>query len=97
MSCQSALHARTAVENAAWVVAAELVCGAQAAEFLDDDLTLGAGTAAAREAIRAAVPPLDADRPIHADLDAGKRLVLDGELQAVVEAAVDERDESRRE
>ncbi|SFB98345.1 histidine ammonia-lyase [Halobiforma haloterrestris] len=36
MSSQSALGVRTALENATWIVAAELVCATEAAEYVDD-------------------------------------------------------------
>jgi histidine ammonia-lyase len=90
MSCQSALHARTIVENAARVVGVELLCGTQATEFLDEDLSLGIGTAATREVVRAAVPPLEEDRPIHRDMEAATRTVLDGDLDAALAAALAE-------
>ncbi|WP_135821574.1 histidine ammonia-lyase [Halostella litorea] len=58
MSGQSALDARRAVENATTVVAVELLCAAQAAEFVTP------------EAVRAATPGSDGPDP-DADLDHG--------------------------
>ncbi|WP_313696253.1 histidine ammonia-lyase [Halorarum halobium] len=87
MSGQAALHARTVAGNAATVVGVELVCGAQAAEFLDSDLTLGDGTAAAYRTVREVVPPLETDRPLDADLRAGERLVASGAIRDAVTAA----------
>ncbi|WP_293032725.1 histidine ammonia-lyase [Natronococcus sp.] len=87
MSCQSALHVRTAVENATQIVAAELVCGVQAADYVDDafetddSLSLGAGTSAVYELVREVVPPLEADRPVHTDVDRVAALLERGLLE----------------
>ncbi|QLG64291.1 HAL/PAL/TAL family ammonia-lyase [Halorarum salinum] len=88
MSGGAALTARTVLGNVATVVGVELVCGAQAAEFLDPDLSLGDGTAAAYDAVREVVPKLVEDRPLDADLRAGERLVSSGAVRDAVEAAV---------
>ncbi|QLG29773.1 histidine ammonia-lyase (plasmid) [Halorarum halophilum] len=88
MSGQSALTARTVLDDVATVVGVELACGAQAAEFLDPGLALGDGTAAAYDAVREVVPKLVEDRPLDADLRAGERLVTSGALHDAVEAAV---------
>ncbi|WP_135806018.1 histidine ammonia-lyase [Halorussus marinus] len=88
MSAQSAFDARAAVENATTVVGIELLCCAQAAEFLPDDLAHGAGTAAAYEAVRDAVPRLVEDRPIHDDIERADALVASGLLEERVESAV---------
>ncbi|WP_435079557.1 histidine ammonia-lyase [Halococcus sp. AFM35] len=90
MSAQSALNARTAVENTLTVVGVELLCGAQAMEFVDDDLDPGAGTGAAYDAIREHVPPLDADRPLHGDIEIATELVATGRLEAEVEKVANE-------
>src|SRR6056297_3118990 len=81
MSAQSAYDARGAVENVITVVGIELLCAAQAAEFVDDDLRHGVGTGAAYEAVRDVVPPLEDDRPIHDDIDAAATLVRSGLLE----------------
>ncbi|AGB38966.1 histidine ammonia-lyase [Natronococcus occultus] len=84
MSAQSALHVRRAVENATQVVGAELVCGAQAAEYVDDafetddSLSLGVGTGAVYELVREVVPSLKADRPVHDDVDRAAALLSRG-------------------
>ncbi|MFC4551935.1 MULTISPECIES: histidine ammonia-lyase [Halorussus] len=88
MSAQSAFDARGAVENAISVVGIELLCGAQAAEFLPEDLAHGVGTAAAYEAVRNAVPPLVEDRPIHEDIERADALVWSGMLEERVEEAL---------
>jgi histidine ammonia-lyase len=93
MSGQSALNARATLENVAAVVGVELVCGAQAADFLDSDLALGAGTAAAHDAVRSVVPHLEVDRPLDADIRAGARLVTSGAMRDAVETAAPDADE----
>ncbi|PSP57120.1 histidine ammonia-lyase [Halobacteriales archaeon QS_1_67_19] len=90
MSAQSAFDARSAVENAATVVGIELLCGAQAAEFVDESLSHGAGTAAAYEAVRDVVPRLVEDRPIHEDIEHARLLVQAGLLEERVERGLDE-------
>ncbi|MCU4741363.1 histidine ammonia-lyase [Natronoglomus mannanivorans] len=92
MSNQSALNTRRVLENTVAVVAAELVCGAQAAEFVGEAVeiggesdaptrpSLGAGTAAAYDCIREVVPPLENDRPVHEDVAAVVSLLEDGTL-----------------
>ncbi|WP_137286580.1 histidine ammonia-lyase [Halorussus salinisoli] len=90
MSAQSAFDARSAVENAITVVGIELLCGAQAAEFVQDDLAHGVGTAAAYEAVREVVPPLVEDRPLHEDIESADALVWSGLLEERVEDALEE-------
>ncbi|WP_276280275.1 histidine ammonia-lyase [Halorussus caseinilyticus] len=90
MSAQSAFDARSAVENAITVVGIELLCGAQAAEFLDDSLAHGVGTGAAYEAVREVVPALVEDRPIHHDIESADALVWSGLLEQRVEDALGE-------
>ena len=90
MSAQSAFEAQKAVENASTVIAIELLCGAQALEFIGEDLSPGVGTGAAFEAVRENVPPLVEDRPIHRDIEAGEALVRSGDLLARVERALGE-------
>jgi histidine ammonia-lyase len=90
MSAQSAFDARAAVENAITVVGIELLCGAQAAEFVQEDLAHGVGTAAAYEAVREVVAPLVEDRPIHEDIENVDAVVWSGLLEERVEEALDE-------
>lgn len=91
MSAQSALDARRAVENAVTVVGIELLCGAQAAEFVPEALAHGVGTGAAYELVRSVVPPLEEDRPVHADIEAATELVGTGLLGEGVDDVLDER------
>ena len=89
MSNQSAYHARTALANVQTVVGIELICGAQAAEFVDDDLDLGAGTGAAYDAVREVVPELTEDRPVHDDIERGEAVVRTEKFGRRVAAALD--------
>jgi histidine ammonia-lyase len=89
MSAASALATRRTLDRARRVVAIELLCAAQAAEFVGD-LSHGVGTGAAYDAVRAVVDPLDEDRPSDGDIDALAALVRDGRLDAVLFDAVDE-------
>ncbi|MFK8215117.1 histidine ammonia-lyase [Haloferax volcanii] len=84
MSGQSALNARTVAENAATIVGVELLCGSQAAEFLDEGLELGTGTGAVRDAIRSVVPPLDEDRRLDGELETAADLVRFGAIRAAL-------------
>ncbi|MDL5363134.1 histidine ammonia-lyase [Halalkalicoccus sp. NIPERK01] len=90
MSAQSALNARTAVENALTVVGIELLCGAQAMEFVDDGLAPGSGTGVAYDTIRDVIPPLDDDRPLHAEIEIAAELIATGTLEARVERGANE-------
>ena len=90
MSAQSAFDARAAIENAITVVGIELLCGAQAAKFLDDDLSHGVGTGAAYEAVREVVPPLVEDRPLHDEIARADALVASGLLAERVEETLGE-------
>jgi histidine ammonia-lyase len=95
MSASSALNARTCLDNARWVLAAGLVCAGQAREYVaaafdvDQDLSLGAGTAAAYALLRDVVSPLTGDRPVHADVAAAETLLEDGLLSDAVARAID--------
>ena len=86
MSAQSALNARTAVENLLTVVGIELLCGAQAMEFVDDGLAPGEGTGVAYETVRDEIAPLDDDRPLHAEIETASALVATGKLEHDIEA-----------
>jgi histidine ammonia-lyase len=84
MSAQAAHHARTAVENATAVVGVELLCGAQAMEFVADGLAPGVGTAAAYDAVRELVDPLEDDRELAPEMDRVAALVGSGLLDEAV-------------
>ncbi|RQH02472.1 histidine ammonia-lyase [Natrarchaeobius oligotrophus] len=80
MSATSALNATRAVDRLTTVVAVELLCGAQAAEFVDDDLSHGRGTSLVYEAVRELAPPLEDDRPLHDEIDDVATMVRSGLL-----------------
>ena len=86
MSATAAHAARRTLSNARRVVAVELLCGAQAAEFVDPNLAHGVGTGAAYRAVREVVPPLDDDRPLHEEMAAVDALVTTGALQQALAA-----------
>lgn len=87
MSTQSALNAQTVVENTLTTVVVELLCGAQAMEFVDG-LALGTGTGAAYEVIRDEVPPLTEDRPLYDEIETVTEQVSSGRLENRVERAL---------
>jgi histidine ammonia-lyase len=84
--------AGTAVAEARYVVAIELVTAAQATDLRARGEgaapRLGAGTRAAYETIREIVAPLEEDRPIGPDVERLERLVASGALVARVDAAL---------
>jgi histidine ammonia-lyase len=90
MSAGSAFAARETVAGALTVVAIELLVACEGAEYVDDDLTHGTGTAAAYDAVREVVDPLSGDRPLHPDIDRADALVTGGLLEDRVEAALDD-------
>lgn len=90
MSAQSAFNTRRVVENVTRVVAVELLCGAQALEFVDSDLSPGIGTARVYELVRERVPPLTDDRPLHEEIETIARSIRSGELTDDVYSIVDE-------
>ncbi|MCU0625821.1 MAG: histidine ammonia-lyase [Gemmatimonadaceae bacterium] len=87
MGTTSARQCAMILENATWVLAIELLNAAQALDF-HAPLTPGPGTGAARDAIRAVVPPLTEDRILTGDLAAVRMLIREGVLRAAAERAV---------
>jgi histidine ammonia-lyase len=87
MGAGAALKARQVTRSLRQVLAIELLLGAQALD-LRAPLTPGAGSRAAHAALRAAVPPLDADRFLSADLAAALAVVEAGALEAAVASAI---------
>jgi histidine ammonia-lyase len=86
MGMTSARHARECVANAEVVVALEALAAAQAMDLRGG--RPGRGTGAARDAIRALVPHLEADRELGPDLEAAIGLVRSGALVEAAEHAV---------
>jgi len=70
MSATSAMALADTVERVRSVLAIELLCACEAAEYVDDALDHGRGTAAVYETVREVVPRLDSDRPLAGDIDA---------------------------
>lgn len=87
MGTIAARKARSIADNATNVLAIELLCAAQALEFLDSR-ALGAGTRPAYRAIRTRVAPLGDDRVLAPDIAELAELVRSGELVTAVEAAI---------
>ncbi|MFC7227610.1 histidine ammonia-lyase [Salinirubellus salinus] len=88
MSATSAHATRRTLGWARTVVGVELLCAAQAAEFVEEGLAHGDGTAAVYDAVREVVPPLDGDRSLAGDIDACDALVANGALDAAVAEAL---------
>lgn len=87
MGTTGARKARKIMANVVRVLAIELMCAAQACEFVGPD-GLGAGTAAAYKLIRQRVPALQEDRILYPDIEACAELIRSGELVKAVEAAI---------
>jgi histidine ammonia-lyase len=80
MSMHAALKAERAVALVAHVLAVEIVCACQALDLLAP-LTSSPALTAVHARVRAAVPPLVADRPPAPDIDAARRLIVDGAVE----------------
>lgn len=89
MGMTAARHARDVVANAEVVVAVEAMAAAQGLD-LRAPLSPAPGTRAARDAIREAVPFLEADRELGPDISAVTDLVRSGAVVAAVETAIGE-------
>jgi histidine ammonia-lyase len=87
MSFTAALKTARILENAWYVLAIELMAGAQAVEFRRPS-RLGQGTTPAYEVVRKHVEKLEADRPLHDDINRLTEAVRSGELLDAVEAAI---------
>lgn len=88
MSMNAGLHARMVLEHSESVVAIELLAAAQAMDFALAERPAGAGTSAARNRLRAAVPFLTHDRALGGDIAAVRDLMREGTvLLAAREAA----------
>ena len=75
------------LRNTANVIAVELVCAAQGCEQRAP-LEPAPGTQAILDAVRTVVPPLVADRPVGADIEAAAQLIEDGGIAAAMEPEV---------
>ena len=85
MSVQAAYNAQTALDAAATTVGIELLAGAQASEFVDEDLAAGVGSEAAVQAVREIAPPLTEDRPLYSEIRDARDLVLGDLVHTVAE------------
>ena len=89
MGTIAARKGREIVANTENVIGIELLCAAQALDLFTN-LKPGEGTLAAYQAIRRAIPHLDTDRFLAADIDAMRELMRSGAILAAVEARVGE-------
>ena len=87
MAFTSALKTNQILNNAWYVVAIELMAGAQAVEFRKP-LTAGKGTAVAYDFVRKYVEKMVEDRPVQEDINRLTAAVRSGELLGLVEKAV---------
>jgi histidine ammonia-lyase len=87
MGWGAARKLRAVVANLARILAVELICAARALD-LRAPLEPGGGTAAARDAVRAAVPGSGPDRFLAPELAEVERLVASGAVTEAVESAI---------
>lgn len=87
MGTTGARKARKILMNATRVLAIELMCAAQAVEFVGPE-GLAPGTAAAYQTVRRHVAALHEDRFLAPDINECTRIIQSGELVAAVEAAI---------
>jgi histidine ammonia-lyase len=85
MGATAAVHLWRVCANVERVLAVELLCGAQALDFLAP-LRPAAGVAAVHACVRALSPHLDADRSLHADIEAVAARIRDaiGKLEPLL-------------
>ncbi|MXV63549.1 histidine ammonia-lyase [Natronorubrum sp. JWXQ-INN-674] len=93
MSATAAMNAQRVLERARQVVATELLCGAEAAEYVDEKL--GNGTSDAYETVREVARPLSGDRRPDRDVAAVETLIETGLLAAAIDEGKRERDRQR--
>lgn len=84
MGTSSALKSLEVIENLSQVVAIEFLCACQAVEFISSD-PIGRGVAAAYDTIRAVVPRLESDRPVHKDIESIHSMIVGEEITNAVE------------
>jgi histidine ammonia-lyase len=87
MGTISARKCREILRNAEYVIAIELLCGAQAMDLFTN-LMPGRGTLAAYDTIRRVIPHLDKDRILSKDMETMVQLLRSGEIIHAVEGAV---------
>ena len=79
--------AATIIDHAEHVLAIELICAAQAADFKGAD-KLGKGTKAVYDLVRREVSFMETDRAIYKDMNKIFKVLKDGEFVEAVEKAV---------
>lgn len=89
MGVTAARKARTICDNCENVLAVELLCAAQAREFLEPGLRCGRGAEAVHTCLRQVVPALEDDRYLADDIRAACDLIRAGTLVRDVERALD--------
>jgi len=77
------------LENAAYVVAVEILCAVQGIDYRAP-LSPGVGTRLAASAVRRKVPPLEEDREVATETEAVAKMIEGGELVAAVENGLGE-------
>ncbi|MEA3335259.1 MAG: histidine ammonia-lyase [Chloroflexota bacterium] len=88
----AARQARRVLRNVETMLAIELMAAAQGIDFRREalpDATLGRGTLVAYDLIRQEVPFLEQDAVMYPHIEASRRLVAEGRLQAAVRDALD--------
>jgi histidine ammonia-lyase len=83
MGPAAARKARKILHNVEYIVAIELLCAAQAADFRGPE-KLGEGTKAAYFEVRKRAPRLEEDRPMYRDIEIVKDLICSGVLTKAV-------------
>jgi histidine ammonia-lyase len=89
MGTISARKCREIVRNTEYVIAIELLCGAQAMDLFTN-MKPGQGTLVAYKIIRDAVSHLERDRVLSTDIETVVELIRSGKILEEVEAAVGE-------
>ena len=92
MGTIAARQCREIMRNTEYVIAVELLCAAQAVDFVSRQkgLSPGEGTNAAWQTIRKKIGYLDSDRQLSDDITAMAAMVRSGEIVAAVESVVGE-------
>ncbi len=85
MGTTAARHAARVIDNVAKVLAIELICAAEAADFAGAD-GLAPATRVLYDQLRAVVPPLEQDRSISTDIEKVASCLLQGDWLNAVEA-----------
>jgi histidine ammonia-lyase len=85
MGTTAARHAHLVIDNVAKVLAIELICAAEAVEYVGAD-ELAPATRAFYDQVRTIVPPVSQDRSLHYDIENVAKALLSGKWMPAVEA-----------